>query len=224
MYAFPGHDETAWERTLARALELEPEHVSAYAYTAESGTPMGEAVRRGRTARPDEDAEAELFDRTRDTLEAAGFRHYEVSNFARPGRETLHHIRYWRRGTYLGLGPSAASFLEGQRVRAPRGLTTWWRSIEDGSAPGGWVVDDARPHALFETVFLGLRLDEGMRFGDAAEADAGERARWREAAAGPVASGFLLPTSGGFRVPRKERARTDAIALLWREAADRTRP
>jgi oxygen-independent coproporphyrinogen III oxidase len=221
MYAFPGHDEERWSESLARAVELDPEHVSAYAYTAEHGTPMGEAVQKGRLARPDEDREAAMFDCARDRLEAAGFRHYEISNFARPGRETLHHVRYWRRGTYLGLGPSAVSFLGGERVRAPRGLEAWAGSITAGVAPRGWVVDDARPHALFETVFLGLRLDAGMRFADAGDAPAEEVERWRAAAAGPVAEGFLLPTTAGFRVPRAERARTDAIALRWREGADR---
>ncbi len=221
MYAFPGHGEASFEATLAGALALEPDHVSAYAYTAEHGTPMGDAVLKGVTARPDEDAEAGLFDVARDRLEAAGFRHYEISNFARHGHETLHHVRYWRRGSYLGLGPSAVSFLDGRRVRAPRGLTTWWHSLEDGTAPTAWVVDDARPHAMFETVFLGLRLDAGMRLDDAAEAGEDERARWREAAAGLVTAGFLVETAAGFRVPREERARTDAIALLWREAAER---
>ena len=165
MYAFPGNDAARFGQSLARALALEPSHVSAYAYTAESGTPMGDAVRKGRLARPDDDAEAALFDLAHETLAAAGYRHYEISNFARADRATRHHLQYWRRGDYLGLGPSAVSFLDGRRVRAPRGLVEWARGIEDGDAPRGWGVDDARPHALFEAAFLGLRLDAGMRFG-----------------------------------------------------------
>ena len=224
MYSFPGHDEARWSGSLERALELAPEHVSAYAYTAEHGTPMGDAVQKGSLAKPDEDREAAMFERARDQLETAGLRHYEISNFARPGRETLHHVQYWRRGEYLGLGPSAVSFLGGERVRAPRGLEAWAGSISGGTAPRGWVVDDARPHAMFETVFLGLRLDAGMRFVDAMGATGEEVERWRAAAAGPVSEGFLAPTTAGFRVPRAERARTDAIALRWREGADRLAP
>jgi oxygen-independent coproporphyrinogen III oxidase len=220
MYAFPGNDETRFARSLEGALGLAPEHVSAYAYTAEHGTPMGDAVTQGRVARPDEDAEAGLFDVARDALEGAGYRHYEISNFALPDRETRHHIQYWRRGDYLGLGPSAVSVLGGRRVRAPRGLEAWARSVLDGTAPAGWVIDDARPHALFETVFLGLRLDAGVRLADSG-APAAERAPWESAAAGLVAEGFLVPGAEGFRVPRSERARTDAIALRWREAAER---
>ena len=218
MYAFPGNDESLFARSLGEAIALEPSHVSAYAYTAESGTPMGEAVRKGRLARPDEDEEAARFEQARETLEAAGFRHYEISNFARPGRETRHHLQYWRRGDYLGLGPSAVSFLDGLRVRAARGLIEWARAVESGDAPRGWVVDDARPHALFEAAFLGLRLDAGMRLADAREASDEQRARWRDAARGLVERGLLLETDGGFRVPHAERARTDGIVMLWRDA------
>jgi len=220
MYAFPGNDETRFAASLARAVALAPAHVSAYAYTAETGTPMGDAVRKGSVARPDEDKEAALFELARETLVAAGFRHYEISNFARMDRETRHHLQYWRRGDYLGLGPSAVSFLDGLRVRAPRGLLEWARALEQGDAPRGWVVDDARPHALFEAAFLGLRLDAGMRFADARGAAAEDIERWQAGGTRLAAEGFLAPTAGGFRVPHAERARTDAIVLRWRDAAE----
>ena len=112
------------------------------------------------------------------------------------------------------------SFLDGQRVRAPRGLLEWARALEEGDAPRGWVVDDARPHALFEAAFLGLRLDAGMRFADARGAGEADVALWRAAGTRLVEEGFLAPTEGGFRVPRAERARTDAIVLRWRDAAE----
>jgi hypothetical protein len=110
------------------------------------------------------------------------------------------------------------SFLDGQRVRAPRGLLEWARAVEDGDAPRGWTVDDARPHAMFETAFLGLRLDAGMRFDDAREASLEERAKWQAAGGRLVERGLLRETGGGFRVPRAERARTDGIVMLWRDA------
>jgi hypothetical protein len=83
-------------------------------------------------------------------------------------------------------------------------------------------VDDARPHALFETAFLGLRLDAGMRLADAHEASDDARARWRDAAQGLVAQGLLVATRDGFRVPRAERARTDGVVTLWRDAVGYT--
>jgi len=233
MYAYPGHTLERFAGTLERALALGPDHVSAYAYTAESGTPMGDAVQKGTTGRPDEDAEALFFETARDMLEAAGFRHYEISNFARPGHETLHHVNYWRRGEYLGLGPSAVSFVGERRARAPRGLVAWAERIEalaggESQAtpfPARWDVEDAAPFAAFETVFLGLRLDGGVRTRDwPAAVDVPERERWRAAATPLVERGWLRATAGGWRVARAERLRTDAIALAWREGVDRLAP
>jgi oxygen-independent coproporphyrinogen-3 oxidase len=232
MYGYPGHDVARLQASLARAIALAPEHVSAYAFTPEAGTPLGDAVRKGSAHAADADLEADLFDATRESLDAAGFRHYEISNFARPGMETLHHVNYWRRGEYLGLGPSAASFLEGRRVRAPRGLLAWAEQAATGRASGRhadtlaaasphpWSLDDARPHAMFETAFLGLRLDVGMALPAVSPEVAAEaRARWAAAGETLVREGLLLRTADGFRVPRGERARTDAIVLRWRERA-----
>lgn len=215
MYAFPGHTEERFERTLEGVLALEPDHVSAYAFTPEAGTPMGEAVRSGRLARPDEDREAGFYEQVRDTLAHAGFRHYEISNFARAGRETRHHLAYWRRRPYLGLGPGAVSFLGGLRRTAPRELSEWGK--------GAWAeTDDARLHAVFETVFLGLRLDAGMRFLDLpGDVDEDTRELWRLAGRSLEARGLLVETREGFRVPQAERARTDSICLAWREEASR---
>ncbi len=215
MYAFPGHTPERWQESLARAIALEPDHVSAYAFTPEKGTAMGERVLRGKLARPDEDDEARAFETARDALEARGFRHYEISNFAHDGHVTRHHVNYWRRGEYLGLGPSAVSFLGESRSSAPRDLLRWL-------AGDPFEHDDARPHALFETIFLGLRLDTGMRFADAgADVAAEEIAGWRAAGRKLVTAGWLEETADGFRVPRAERARTDAIVLAWRAEKER---
>ena len=220
MYAYPGHGLERFRGSLERAIALDPPHVAAYAYTPEAGTPMGEAVNSRRLARPDGDDEAALFELVRDVLEAAGYRHYEIGNFARPGHETLHHMRYWRRGSWLGLGPSAVSFLAGRRETAPRDLLAWAAAVPD--APAGWELDDSAAHALVETVFLGLRLDVGVRFADLpAAVSASERARWRAAGEALVARGLLCGTEDGFRVPRVERARTDGIVLAWQAEAER---
>ena len=220
MYAYPGHTLERFAVSLARAVALDPPHVSAYAYTPEPGTPMGEKVNAGRLARPDTDGEAAFFALAQETLGAAGYRHYEISNFARPGHETLHHLRYWRRGSWLGLGPSAVSFLAGRRETAPRDLLAWASAVPQ--APFGWEVDDSAAHALVETAFLGLRLDVGMRFADLPdEVPAAERARWRAAGEVLVARGLLVPTDDGFRVPARERARTDGVVLAWQAEVER---
>ncbi|MEO6463009.1 MAG: radical SAM family heme chaperone HemW [Candidatus Eisenbacteria bacterium] len=219
MYAYPLHTLERFAASLARAIALGPPHVSAYAYTPEPGTPLGDAVRAGRKAKPEGDDEAAYFELAHDTLEAAGYRHYEVSNFARPGFATRHHLRYWRRGSYLGLGPSAVSFLGGRRVTAPRDLLAWERALPD--APAAWEVDDSDAHAAFETAFLGLRLDGGMRLADwPARVTPGERAAWIRAGDELVRRGALVRTAAGFRLPRAARALADEAVALWRDLAE----
>jgi oxygen-independent coproporphyrinogen-3 oxidase len=221
MYAYPGHTLERFRESLERALALEPPHVSAYAYTPEPGTPMGEKVNSGRLARPDNDDEAAYFELADAMLVAAGFRHYEVSNFTRPGFETLHHLRYWRRQSWLGLGPSAVSFLAGRREAAPRDLLAWAAAVPE--APRGWEVDDSAAHASFETAFLGLRLDVGMRFSDLPPGvPAGERERWQAAGARLADRGLLIATPEGYRLPAPERARTDGVVLAWQAEAERS--
>ncbi len=220
MYAYPGHTIERFAASLAHAIALDPPHVSAYAYTPEPGTPMGEKVNAGRLARPDTDGEGACFELAQATLGAAGYRHYEISNFARDGFATLHHLRYWRRGSWLGLGPSAVSFLAGRRETAPRDLEAWAAAVPH--APFGWEVDDSRAHALVETVFLGLRLDVGMRFSDLpADVSADERARWEAAGEVLVGRGLLRRTDAGFRLPEAERARTDGVVLAWQSEVER---
>ena len=228
MYGYPGHTVERFGRSLEAAPALGPDHVSAYAFTPEAGTVLGDAVRAGRMPRRGEDDEANLFERARDALEAAGYRHYEVSNFARAGRFARHHLNYWRRGDYLGLGPAAVSALGGRRASAPRDLPDWAAEVEAGRAvgpwPPGWQVDDARPHALFETVFLGLRLDTGMRFADAGtEVLPDALHAWRSAGERLEARGLLKATAGGFRLPRALRALADAVAQAWRAEAEHGR-
>ena len=216
---------TTWSgswTSLARAIALAPEHVSAYAFTARGRHAARRRGAQGERARGRRTTSRRTCSTRRATsLEAAGFRHYEISNFARPGTETLHHVNYWRRGEYLGLGPSAASFLEGRRVRAPRGLLAWAAQAASGKGSGRradtlaaasplpWSVDDARPHALFETAFLGLRLDVGMALPAVSPEVAAEaRARWTAAGETLVGEGFLA--AHGRRLPRAARgARAD---------------
>jgi oxygen-independent coproporphyrinogen-3 oxidase len=154
MYAFPGHTEARWRATLERALALGTDHLSAYAFTPEPGTVTGEAVLAGRVARPDPDGEAALFALAGERIAAAGFRHYEISNFARVGHECRHNLRYWRCADWLGLGPAAHSFVDGRRFRHLPDLEGWTRDP--------LAVEELPADPSAERVFLGLRLDEGI--------------------------------------------------------------
>jgi oxygen-independent coproporphyrinogen III oxidase len=166
LFAVPGQGADVFARDLDEAVALGTGHLSCYALLYEEGTTMLARERRGLVRREPEDLEVAMLLDARRRLGAAGFRPYEISNFARPGQECLHNLVYWRNGPYLGVGVSAASYIGGERSSNVRDL----RAYVDRVAGGG----DARVEKesldprgrLGETVMLGLRLDEGIRFDD----------------------------------------------------------
>ena len=160
-------------------LELGLEHLSCYQLTIEPGTRFGELARRGRLPLADDGVVAESFLAVDEVLTAAGFRHYEVSNFARPGHEARHNLGYWRGDEYLGLGCAAVGFVRtpdfderarGVRYRNPASPESFARAAREAEqAPSSEVdaisestegLDDET--LLRERIMLGLRLDEGI--------------------------------------------------------------
>lgn len=115
IYAIPGQTIGSWRNSLRRALDLGPDHLSCYALTYEPGTSLTRMRLQGRVVSADEALEAEMFALTIDALKASGFEHYEISNFARPGRRCRANLIYWENREYLGVGPSAVSYLDGTR-------------------------------------------------------------------------------------------------------------
>src|SRR5688572_19751216 len=111
IYGLAGQTMAGWQENLERALAFGPEHLSLYALTLEEGTPLTRDVERGRSAGPDLDLQADMFDWSRERMTAAGFCHYEVSNWAKPGYECRHNLTYWHNGDWLGLGAGAHSHL-----------------------------------------------------------------------------------------------------------------
>jgi len=114
MIGLPGQTWLTLKHSLERLLTLEVQHLSVYCLSLEAGTPLSENVPANL---PNDDMQVDLFDRTRKLLQANGFIHYEISNFSRPGFKCQHNVNYWRGGEYLGLGPAAASHLEGIRFK-----------------------------------------------------------------------------------------------------------
>src|SRR5690606_529483 len=110
IYAVPGQGLDACERDLREAIAFAPEHVSAYGLTYEKGTPMERDRAAGRLEPVDEETELAMYALVRERLGAAGYRHYEISNYARPGHEARHNLAYWRGTSYLGIGAGAHSF------------------------------------------------------------------------------------------------------------------
>ncbi len=169
MFALPDQEEDVFARTLAGVLDLGPDHLSAYCLGLEPGTALAAGVAGGTVSAPDDDLARRLYDRLSATAEARGLRAYEISNFARPGRECRHNLRYWRRRDFIALGPSAHGLLGGRRWANPAPLEAWEAAYAEGGRPPEPREVD-RETARFEWVFLHLRLSEGIDEADFASA------------------------------------------------------
>jgi oxygen-independent coproporphyrinogen-3 oxidase len=161
MFSIPGQAKADWDATLQHAISLEPDHISAYNLTYEEDTEFFESLRRGEM-RENEDHDAEFFHLADARLSAAGFDHYETSNYAKPGHHSSHNHGYWRGEDYLGLGPSAVSTLDGTRwknLADTAGYVAQVRSIGHALSESETLDTEAR---RLERIALGLRTREGI--------------------------------------------------------------
>lgn len=216
IFGFPGHGPATWERTLEEAIGLGPPHVSCYHFTAEAGTPMGDAVRAGRVKAADDDLAGALFETASRRLGEAGYRHYEISNYARPGRESKHNRLYWSGRPYWGLGPGAVGTWGGVRRTNVRDHAVYAARIESGLSAVA-LEEDVSGSALVERVMMGLRLDEGVSWTDLASYGV-EAQAWRRAIEKAAAAGWMVADERGFRLGEERRSVTDEVAAhLWNE-------
>jgi oxygen-independent coproporphyrinogen-3 oxidase len=205
IFGAPAQSEAALRRDLTAALAHRPEHVSAYALTLEPGTPFARAVAADKLEVPDDDAAAELMLALGERLEAAGLARYEISSWARAGRESAHNRRYWQRRPVLGLGVGAHS-TEPARPDAPHGarganeraLGDYLARIESGrcAPPEREALSEATARA--EAVFLALRVREGLAAASfAGEFGAAPRAFFATAIESACADGLVAENAAG---------------------------
>lgn len=187
MAGLPGQSIESYRKTLERVVSLAPEHISAYSLILEEGTPL--YVNRKSYTFPDEDEDREMYELTEKVLGQAGFWRYEISNYAREGRECRHNMVYWRRGDYAGFGLGASSMVGNVRWKNPDGQADYEAYVERMTA-----VDESRgvyseetqaeraarmtiagacevqpltvQEQMEEFMFLGLRLTEGVDLGE----------------------------------------------------------
>jgi oxygen-independent coproporphyrinogen-3 oxidase len=164
IYAIPGQDLASWERSLRQALALKTEHLSCYGLTYEPNTPMAVKQRLGTIRGVDEDLELKMLHRTRAVLRESGYHAYEISNYAEPGEACRHNLLYWNGGSYVGLGPSAASHVEGRRWRNRPHLGEWESAVQGGGIPTTDIEHLSPPRRAGELAMLQLRLAEGIAF------------------------------------------------------------
>lgn len=164
IYAIPGQSRASWQASLERALAIAPEHVSCYALSIEPSTPLYARWQGGEFTETHEETQRAMYDQAVETLTAAGYEHYELSNFARPGRASRHNLVYWRNGAYLGVGPGACSYVAGQRRQNPRDFDAWLTPLEARPPALPPTQDETLParEALGEALMLGLRLTAGV--------------------------------------------------------------
>jgi oxygen-independent coproporphyrinogen-3 oxidase len=190
MFAVPGQSPADLLADLDRLLALEPEHVAVYGLTIEAGTPFADRQVRNELTLPDEEDYVAAYRLLHERLNAAGYDHYEISNFARPGKRCRHNQRYWQRLSVLGVGAGAHSFRDdawGSRSAVPNDLDGYQVDLLGGRDPAREIESFDRQGAMIETLYLGLRTLEGVddddfaaRFGcrvDEAFAQAVERCR-----------------------------------------------
>ena len=195
-----------WRDNLKRALELRAEHLSLYLLDVHEGTPLHDQIRRGMRPQPDEDLAAEMYSVMIEEVCAAGYEHYEISNFCLPGFESRHNTKYWTREPYYGFGNSAHSH-DGARRRwaNERDASTYVELIERGGSPIVELNELSEDDARSEAMFLGLRLMRGVdlqdyraRFGrDLREQFNGEIDRLKEAGLIQIGPQVLKLTSRG---------------------------
>ena len=213
IYAIPGQDLPAWSESLEAAITLGTSHLSCYGLTYEPKTPMAVRKRLGHFTGVDEDVELAMLRHTRARLAVAGLPSYEISNYARPGEECRHNLVYWTGGNYVGLGPSAASHVEGWRWRNRPHLGEWEQAVDRGGVPAVDVEQLTPIRRAGELAMLLLRLRDGLDFSDfAARTGYDARQIYADQIDRLARPGLITVDARGVRLAERGLAVADAVA------------
>ena len=216
MVWLPDQTPEDWRETLDVLLRLDPGHVSFYLLELYPNAPLREDMARGGWAQAPDDVAAEMYDEALDRLEAAGYRQYEISNAARPGRRCRHNLKYWSDGAWVGFGCGAHSTRDGRRWRNVSGTVSYVERVAGGVSPVArqqvLSIDDRAIDALF----LGLRLTDGVDV-PAVERRYGVRVweRWGGELARCVEAGLLEDDPARLRLTRKGRLLASEVMQVF---------
>ncbi|MBE6606196.1 MAG: radical SAM family heme chaperone HemW [Ruminococcaceae bacterium] len=165
MFSLPSQGKDKLEKTLDFVISHAPKHISAYSLKIEPGTPFYKA--KDTFILPDDDTDADMYLLICDRLKAAGYNHYEISNFARAGYESRHNLRYWESKEYIGFGPSAHSYIDSVRYAYSKSITDFLAVYESGSLNEADIVCERkaidRSESAMEKLMLSLRLSSGVK-------------------------------------------------------------
>ena len=214
MFGFPGETLSEWNDDITQALELRPEHISAYSLMYEEGTPMYTMMERGEIEETDEETYIAMYDTLTRRLSEAGYVHYEISNFCLPGYESMHNSSYWDATPYLGIGAAAHSYDRDRRWWNVESLDTYLRKIAERQLPtGGEEVIDTMTR-YNDTVTTALRTMRGIRLG---LLDDDRKAYILRQAEPHIRSGKMAVDNGWLHLTQKGIFTSDDIMadLIW---------
>ncbi|WP_211941826.1 radical SAM family heme chaperone HemW [Cylindrospermopsis raciborskii] len=156
-----------WQNSLTKGVEIAPTHISIYDLTIEPGTVFGRYYQAGDHPLPADEMTVKMYELGQEMLTGAGYEHYEISNYAKPGHQCKHNRVYWQNLAYYGFGMGATSYVEGKRFSRPRRIQEYYQWLNNGAIIDAKViyVDEE----LLETIMLGMRLAEGLSLGVLAE-------------------------------------------------------
>jgi oxygen-independent coproporphyrinogen III oxidase len=165
IYGIPGQSLTDWQDTLKESVRLEPEHLSLYPLSLEDDVPLSGAIQNGELPAIDPDCTAEQYEAAEDYLAAEGYRHYEISNWAREDAECRHNTTYWQCEPYLGIGVAAHSYIDSHRQANTHDLDEYIRIYQLRELYQPEMVEEIAPETqLAEAIIMGLRLVKGIEF------------------------------------------------------------
>lgn len=209
IYGIPGQTVRSWDRTLQQACEYEPAHLSCYALSVEQGTRFDSAIRRGELELIETDIERQFQVRATEQLQLAGYSHYEISNWSKPSGQCRHNCGYWQGKEYLGLGPSAQSYMAGCRVGNVASLEQYCQRLENGES----VVEERESLPLLqqdkERVVFGLRLLDGVPI-DWVETNKRD-ATWAASLASFIEEEYIVQTPNRLVLTAKGRQFADTV-------------
>jgi oxygen-independent coproporphyrinogen-3 oxidase len=204
MHGLPGQSLAAYQDSLAIAVELGVEHISAYSLIVEADTPLAGQLECGELSLPEEEIDAAMFELSHDYLAAHGYEHYEISNYARPGKRCQHNLAYWQYRPYVGFGVAACSFDGRVRVTNTANVQQYIEQIRSGKSPVADSEELSWETMLAEYTFLALRTTDGVAESDfTARFSIDFRAYYRNVLTNLMEAGLIADTAAGIRLTRQ---------------------
>jgi oxygen-independent coproporphyrinogen-3 oxidase len=220
IYAIPGQTHITLNETLDKAIELNPEHISAYSLIYEEGTPMYERLKDKNFEPIPDDIDSEFYELIVKKLSEAGYEQYEVSNFSKQGRVCRHNLKYWHSNEYYGLGPSAHGFLNKKRYWNVRSINNYIRLLNKNKLPVAGSEILRNKDIMYERIFLTLRAD-GLNINDFENEFKINKKQFKNKISEYESAGFLKTENDKIKLTSKGYFIGDEISLKLIEILDK---